>query len=132
MTILGFEGDDVLFVHDGRPIRQRDNLRLKDGKLVWRPKPLLRGLVTRSSVWSGKTFPKFYPHPYRDIKGEQQGDIASGRAGHFFMVVHLLIAAAIIFSASLITLVVTLFVAMIHDAILLALNMIWMVERVAT
>jgi hypothetical protein len=131
MTILGLEGDDVLFVHDGRRIRQSDNLRLKDGKLVCGPKPFPRGLLIRPRIRSGETFPKFYPDSHRDIKDGQRAYIASSWARPFFMVVYLLIATAIIFGALLITTAITLFVAMIHAAILLGLDMLWMIERVA-
>ena len=77
-------------------------MRLKDGKLVWGPEPFPRRLPIRPSVQPDEKFPKFYPHSYRDIKGELQGDIAYRSIRSFFMAVYLLIATAIIFSAGLI------------------------------
>src|SRR5690349_4673845 len=118
MTMLSLEAGDVLFVHDGRQIRQSDNLRLQYGRLVRGPKPV---------PLSGRAFDPVHPRSslphssYRDIKGELQRDIES-RIAPFLIV----LAAVLISGVLVIVTAITLCTAMIHDAIPLYLNMVWM------
>jgi hypothetical protein len=122
MTILSLEGDDVLFVHDGRQIRQSDNLRLKYGRLVRGPKP-----VSLSGRASDPLHPRSsLPHSYREIKGELQREIES-RIAPFLIV----LSAGLIFGVLVIAAAITLCTSMIHDATLLYFNMVWMLERAA-